>query len=106
MAKAKLNPMFAQISGALGGVIYRRSNKKGEVIIARRPAKSNTKPSQAQQAQRERFTQAIAYAKAALADPDLRVHYEEQAVALNKRPQDLAISDYFKGRILISARKA
>ena len=71
------------------------------MIIAQRPKTSNTKPSEAQKAQRERFAQAIAYSKAALADPDLRVQYEERAATQNKRPKDLAVSDYFKGRNLL-----
>ena len=99
MAKARLSPMIAGISGAMGNVVFRRS-KNGEVIIARRPKKSNTKPSEAQKAQRERFAQAIAYASAALADPNLRLHYEAQAAILKKTPHNLAVSDYFNNVIL------
>jgi len=91
--------MLAGISGAMGGVIFRRSNKRGEAIIAQRPRKSNTQPSEAQKAQRERFAQAIAYAKAALADPEQRLRYEARAT-LCKTPYNLAISDYFNNVIL------
>ena len=66
MAKIKLDPLFAEISGTLGDIVFRTS-KKGEAIIARRPRNSNAKPSEAQKAQRQRFTLANAYAKAAIA---------------------------------------
>jgi hypothetical protein len=78
MKKVKLimrpavNPIFAGISGSLGDIVF-RSSKNGETIIAKRPRKSNAGPSEAQKANRERFAQANAYARAALADPDLRL---------------------------------
>ncbi len=62
---------------------------------------SHVKWSAAQQAQRQRFKQAVAYARAAMADERIRAHYEQQAAAQGKRRFDLAVSDYFKGRNLI-----
>jgi hypothetical protein len=53
-------------------------------------------PSDAQKAHQEKFKQAVAYARAAMNDPELRSHYQKAARALNKRPRNLAFSDYFK----------
>lgn len=100
MAKVKLNPMFNQISGIVGDFVF-RSTSSGETILSRRPDTSNTTWSDAQKAQRERFKQANEYAKAAMAEPRVRAHYQEQAASLNKRPYDLARSDYFKGLNLL-----
>jgi hypothetical protein len=66
MAKIKLNPLFDGISGTLGDVVFKKS-KNGEIIISSRPQKSNAEPSEAQKAQRQRFTLANSYAKAVLA---------------------------------------
>ena len=96
MTKAKLHPLFNEISGTLGGFVFKIS-KKGEAIIAQRPRKSKTGFSEAQKRQQQRFKEAAAYARAVLADPNIRAHYEEQALRLKKQPYPLAVSDYFKG---------
>ena len=75
MAKVELNPLFDGLSGSVGGLVFRRFST-GKTYVTRRPKKSNTEPSEAQKAHRLRFKEASAYAKAALADPDLRAHYE------------------------------
>jgi len=100
MAKIKLNSLFGEISGTLGDFVIKRSST-GEMIIARRPRKSDIAPSEAQNAHRQRFKAASAYAKAATQDPRVRALYEEQAMLSNKTPYNLAISDYFKGRNLL-----
>ena len=101
MAKIKLDPLFAQISGTMGDFVFRKS-KKGEAILARRPRKSNAGLSEAQKAQQERFTLANAYAKAAMADPDVSAVYQERAAKEGKGAFALARSDYFKGKDLLS----
>ena len=95
MAKVRLNPMLMGISGTMAGFVFRRSNKKQEAIISQRPRKTNSQPSAAQLAQRERFAQAIAYAKAAMADPESRSHYEDLATRA-KTPFAMAVADYIK----------
>jgi hypothetical protein len=67
---------------------------------------TNVEWSKAQWAQRERFALASDYAKAALAEPKVRAAYQKKAKRLHKRPRDLAISDYFKGKNLLSKRQA
>jgi len=60
--------------------------------------------SPAQQDHRQRFKAAIAYAKAAMADPYARAVYEKQAAGSLRRPFQLAVSDYFKGNDLLSEK--
>ena len=60
--------------------------------------------SPAQLEQRQRFKAAIAYAKAAMADPHARVVYEKRAAAENRQPFRVAVSDYFKGVDLLSGK--
>ena len=96
MAKAKLNPLFTEISGSMGDFIFKTS-KNGEVVIASRPQKSQAEPSEAQIAQRNRFRQAAAYAKAVLAEPSARAYYEAEAIRLGKTAYSVARSDFLKG---------
>jgi hypothetical protein len=103
MAKIKLDPLFAAISGTIGDFVFKKS-RKGEAIVARRPKKSNAEPSEAQKAQRERFKLANAYAKAAMADPDVRAFYEERAAEEGQGAFALARIDYFNGEDLLSKK--
>ena len=96
MAKIKLDPMFAGISGTMGDFVFRRS-RNGETIVSMRPRKSNDEPSEAQRAQRERLKHAHAYARAAMADPALCALYEELAAKEGRSPYAMAHSDYLTG---------
>jgi hypothetical protein len=96
MAKVKLNPLFNAIQGQLDGYIF-RSMPDGTTVVSKAPDLSEVKWSKAQKAHRRRFKKAVAYARAALADPVVRLHYEEQALQLRKRPYHLAMSDFLKG---------
>jgi len=60
------------------------------------------KTSEAQKTQRQLFTRASAYARAALADPELRALYEELALQQGKRPRAVAFSDCMKGQDRLS----
>ena len=60
------------------------------------------KPSEAQRAQRQRFKEAVAYSKAALADPELRAHYHAMAQKQGKSPWGAAMADYLAGSHLLS----
>ena len=101
MAKMQLDPLFVEISGTMGGFVFKKS-RRGQAIVARRPRRSNTEPSEAQKAQRERFKLAIAYARAAMADPAVRATYEEIAAKEGKGAFAAAQSDYFNNRYLLS----
>ena len=100
MAKVRFNSHVVEIRGTLGDLVFKRS-PQGEIIVTRKPDMSNVVWSEAQEAQRRRFTQASAYATAAKADPKVWARYERRAKKLNKRPRNLAISDFFKGRNLL-----
>ncbi len=78
MAKVTLNPLIKQLSGKMGDVVFRVSSI-GETIITKAPDMSQVKWSPAQKAQRERFKQAVTYAKAAMAEPNVRAVYEKMA---------------------------
>ena len=100
MAKVKLNPMLKEARGKLGKTVFRRSNT-GEIELIKLADMSNVKWSDSQKAHRQRFKEAVQYAKSAMADPQVRQTYEAEAAQKNKRPFDLAVSDYFKGRTLL-----
>ena len=61
------------------------------------------KASEAQTVQRQRFKEAVAYAKAAMADPDMRAMYTSRAATENRIPFQLAFSDYLHGKVLLSS---
>jgi hypothetical protein len=101
MAKVTLPPLITGIKGRLGDVVFRVS-QNGNTFITRSPDMSTVEWSPAQQEHRQRFKAAIAYAKAAMADPTVRAVYKKQAADKNKRPFQMAVSDYFKGIDLLS----
>jgi hypothetical protein len=96
MAKVKLNPALQHIRGRLAGFVYRI--RYGEQTISKAPDMSKVKWSQAQEEHRRRFRRAVAYAHAAMADERVYALYVDEAAKKGKRPFDLAVSDYFKGR--------
>jgi hypothetical protein len=100
MAKIILNPLIKEISGKFGDIIF-RSTSDG-VVMSNRPTPSSVKPSPAQIAHRQRFKEAVAYAKTALADPQISSLYKQAAAQQNKRPFDLAVSDFLQGRNLLT----
>jgi len=103
MAKIVLNPMVQSAKGKMGGIVFRRAHT-GEMTITKLPDMSKVKWSKAQKAHRQRFKQAVSYAKAAMADQKVSKAYETAAVKLGKRPFDVAVSDYFKGNDLLSKK--
>ena len=103
MAKVTLSPLITGIKGRLGDMVFRVS-QSGETFVTRSPDMSRVEWSPAQQDHRRRFKAAIAYAKAAMADPDARAVYEKRAAAENRLPFRVAVSDYFKGVDLLSEK--
>ncbi len=61
------------------------------------PDMSKVKWSKAQKANRQRFAKAIAYARAAMADPEIRAHYEKLGKEANRQPFRVAVSDFCAG---------
>jgi hypothetical protein len=103
MPKVKLNPIIQEISSKLGDIVFRVS-KMGKVTIAKRPDVSKIVPREAQKAQRERFKQAIEYAKAVMAEPEVRIVYEDMAAEEHKGLYAMAFSDYLNGNDLLSKK--
>jgi hypothetical protein len=67
------------------------------------PDMTSVKWSPAQVAHRERMAEASAYARAAIADPQIRPIYEQMSLERkgNKRPYDMAVGDYMAGNNLL-----
>lgn len=91
--KFKLNRAFREASGHLDGLVYR--NVRGEVIVSRKPDPDNLVYSENQIAHRERFKQAAAYGKAALANPTVRALYEAAAKEKDLPIFAAIIADFF-----------
>jgi len=75
--------------------------RNGKQTISKVPDLSRVEGSPAQGEHRERFWRAVAYARSAMAEADVRAVYEQEAAQQGKRPFELAVSDYFKGRNLL-----
>jgi hypothetical protein len=103
MAKVELHPLFKEFRGALGDMVF-RVTPGGKTYVSQRPDMSNVKWSEAQKAHRQRFKEASAYARAALADPDVRAVYEKRATEENRAPYRVALSDYLKGNDLLAKK--
>lgn len=105
MAKAQLHPLFEGLRGRLKSLVFRMAHN-GKISVYIRPDMSRVKWSPAQVAQRERFAEASAYARAAITDPQVRAVYERMSMEKknNKRPYDMALSDYCKGNNLLGDR--
>jgi hypothetical protein len=104
MPKVRFNPLIEEIHGTMYDVVFKRS-PKGNMIVTKRPDMSRVEWSEAQIAQRARFKQAVAYARAALAEPKVRARYEKQAKRQHKRAWDVAMSDFFAGKDLLAKYK-
>jgi hypothetical protein len=65
------------------------------------PDMSKVKWSKAQKANRERFAEAIHYAKQAMADPRVQAHYEKIAEKADRQAFRVAVSDYLAGNDLL-----
>jgi hypothetical protein len=95
MAKARLNPILTELHGKMGEMVFRRTPSGGVSLILKANM-SNVKWSPAQQANRQRFREAVALARQALTDPAQRKKYEKIAAGSGRRVIDVAISDQLK----------
>ena len=73
----------------------------GKQTAMKTPDMSRVKWSKAQKASRERFADAIDYAKQAMADPKVRAHYEKLGKKANRQPFRVAVSDFLAGKNLL-----
>ncbi len=86
----------------MGDWTYRRMY--GKQTIMKTPDMSKVKWSKAQKEQRERFREAIHYARQAMADPDVRAHYEKVGKKANRQPFRVAVSDFYEGKNLLKKK--
>ncbi len=102
MAKVRFHPLLEQIRGKIDGLVFRLSHN-GRISVYGSPDMSRVKWSPAQVAHRERIAEASAYAKAALANPEIRAIYEQMSMEEkgNKRPYDMALKHYYNGNNLL-----
>lgn len=91
MAKLSLNSALKGISGRIDNWVYRKYGDR--TVLGRRPEFSGP-PTVGQQAVRDRFRAAAAYAKTVLADPVQRVDYEALARARSFPLFALIMGDY------------
>ena len=100
--KVELNPTVDKYRGTIGKLTYRVMY--GKQTAMKTPDMSRVKWSKAQEANRERFAEAIAYARAAMADPEVRVHYEKLGKEAGRQPFRVAISDFYAGENLLEKK--
>lgn len=104
MPKVILNPSIKEIRGAMQDFVFRTS-PNGKTYLSKRPDMSNVKWSTAQDEARQRFKEASRYAKAALADPQVRAVYEKRGAKEKRVPYRVALSDYLSGTDLLSSKE-
>jgi hypothetical protein len=102
MVKVILQSGLRELRGKMGAWTYRRMY--GKQTIMNTPDMSKVKWSKAQQANRERFAEAIHYAHQAMAEPRVRAHYEKTAKKTNRQPFRVAVSDFLHGKNLLEKR--
>ena len=97
--KVELNPTVDKYRGKIGKLTYRVMY--GKQTIMKTPDMSKVKWSKAQQVERGRFAQAVAYARQAMADPKVRAHYEKVGKKAGRQPFRVAISEFYAGKNLL-----
>lgn len=94
MAKTKLNPALESIQGAIGDLVFKKQGDQN--VVARKPDLAGRPPTPSQEAHRERFRRAAAYARSVDADPALKETYEVLARARKLPWTALCIQDYMR----------
>lgn len=93
MTKIKVNPLFAQMSGKMGKLVFKTS-KNGEITISKLPEKSKALPSEAQLARRQSFAKASEYVASVQADETARLFYKDLARRRKTTVRALCMGDY------------
>ena len=100
--KVELNPTVDKYRGKIGKLTYRVMY--GKQTVMKTPDMSGVKWSKAQKANRERFAEAIAYARQAMEDPNVRTHYEKLGKKAGRQPFRVAVSDFYAGKNLLQKK--
>ena len=100
MPKVRFKGMVVEIQGTMYDVVFKKS-PRGKTIVTKKPDMSGVEWSKAQKNNRKRMRYSNDYAKAAMADPDVRAIYEARAAEEGRLPYNVALSDYWKGKNLL-----
>ena len=100
MPKVRFKEMVVEIQGTMYDVVFKKS-PRGRTIVTKKPDMSNVKWSKAQKANRKRMRYSNDYAKAAMADPQVRAVYEARAAREGRVAYNVALSDYWQGKNLL-----
>jgi hypothetical protein len=92
MAKITYTPGWGHVHGHVGTFVYRE--RQGQDILAQKPDQVNQPNTPAQQAVRQNFRDAAAYAKGAMQDPQAHAAYLAKAKELRSSPVAVAIKDW------------
>jgi hypothetical protein len=102
MAIVDLGPLLQGVHGKIGDLVFRRG-PDGKTIVSKAPQKKKKKSKKAQKAekarnarQRQLMYEAHDYARAAMANPEMRAHYEKQARRKRKKAYSLAFAGFFE----------
>ena len=93
MANVKLNPVVDRLRGRIGDLVFKKVF--GTAYVARKPETGDREFTELQKANQERFRQATVYGKMAMADPQVRVLYEEAAKDKKQPVFSVMIADFF-----------
>jgi len=91
MTEVNLNETVNGYRGSIGRLVFKRY--KGRTIVGRKPIITKA-PTEGQLAQRERFKQAVAFAKSAVANPVLNAFYAPIARDRDISIYSLAVGDF------------
>jgi hypothetical protein len=97
MAKVRLNPIISGLHGKIGDMIFRASGT-GETVVYLAPDKLGSEKQSGPGSPPHPFDQAHAYAREAMADPEMQLYYQQEAKRTGKKPYFLAFQNYFKVR--------
>ena len=105
MLKVRYKGMVLDIRGTMDNMVFKRS-PRGKTIVTKKPDMSKVKWSKAQKDHRKKMRRANDYAAAAMADPTVSAIYEKIARKEHRQPFRVAVSDYYKGKNLLSQPNA
>jgi hypothetical protein len=93
MSEVDLNPTVDGYRGSIGRLVFKKY--KGRTIVSKKPVRTS-EPSPEELARRERFKEAVAYAKSVLGDPVARAFYQPIALQRDISVYALAVGDFLK----------
>ena len=100
MPKVRFKEIVVEIQGTMYDVVFKKS-PRGKPIVTKMPDMSGVKWSKAQKANRKRMLYSNDYAKAAMAEPQVRAVYEARAAEEGRVAYNVALSDYWQGKNLL-----